>query len=401
MPMLQTQTNVTSPVAALPFSKSRASVTLDAVRGIAALLVFTDHWRHAFFLELRDLPSHPLLLTLLYIFTACGHAAVVVFFVLSGFLVGGSVLRAFERNRWSWKQYLTHRLVRLWIVLIPALLLGAFWDHFTLHNILRNPAHSNSFILAKIFPNMLSSLNLPDFFANAVFLQNLQIPLSLHRIALLPNFGSNGALWSLANEFWYYLLFPLALLAVRKGTRLPHRILLAVAFLLVSVFVGKTVMLLFPIWLCGVVLIHLPTIKLPRIGHVLSAIAYAVVFLVCVSLGHSHSGLADLLLSIFTTAFLWTVLSDATTPAPLGIRSALPRAVARFSYTLYLVHMPLLYFIANYLVHGSVWAPSLSAFALAFTVWFAIAAYAWGVANLTEFHNDSVRQWVEARIGLA
>ena len=43
-------------------------------------------------------------------------------------------------------------------------------------------------------------------FSNIFFLQGIYT----------PTFGTDGALWSLANEFWYYLLFPLGLIALRS-----------------------------------------------------------------------------------------------------------------------------------------------------------------------------------------
>jgi len=398
MPIVQTQSNVPAPTGAIPFSKSRASVTLDAVRGIAALLVFTDHWRHVFFLELHELPAHRRLFFLPYVITAAGHAAVVIFFVLSGFLVGGSVTRALDRHRWSWKQYLTHRFVRLWIVLIPALLLGVLWDHFTLRHVLRDPAHSNLFVLKALLPEMLRSRNLPDFLANAAFLQHIRLPLA-H--VLIPTFGTNGALWSLANEFWYYILFPCVLLAFRKGASLMERAAFALAFLLVAIFVGHAIFFLFPVWLCGVALIYLPKISIhPRL-RAFATILYVIAFFLCVSIYHLKSNLSDALLSLFTTAFLWAILTDSTTPAPAGIKTQLPRGLARFSYTLYLVHMPLLYLITSFLVPGAGWTPNARTLAIAFAVWLSILAYAWFIASLTEFHSDQVRSWVERRLGLA
>jgi peptidoglycan/LPS O-acetylase OafA/YrhL len=53
---------------------------------------------------------------------------VIVFFVLSGFLVGGSVIKAHRQGQWRWTGYLSRRLSRLWIVIVPALLLTLFWD---------------------------------------------------------------------------------------------------------------------------------------------------------------------------------------------------------------------------------------------------------------------------------
>jgi peptidoglycan/LPS O-acetylase OafA/YrhL len=101
----------------LRFSETTASVLLDGIRGIAAILVLLNHWRNAFFIDFDHVHSHRALLRPLYILSGAGHQAVVIFFVLSGYLISGSVLRSFQRMEWSWAQYTTHRLVRLWIVL--------------------------------------------------------------------------------------------------------------------------------------------------------------------------------------------------------------------------------------------------------------------------------------------
>ena len=118
----------------VPFSSSRASVSLDGLRGSAALLVAIGHLRSAFFVNLGELTSHKALWFGVYALTSLGHQAVIVFFVLSGYLVGGSVIRALRNEEWSWSRYFTHRLVRLWLVLLPALLLGLAWDQAGLHS---------------------------------------------------------------------------------------------------------------------------------------------------------------------------------------------------------------------------------------------------------------------------
>ena len=105
-----------------PFARTQASVLLDLVRGLAAFLVVISHARNLLFVDYSDLPAHPLWTTVFYTITRAGHQSVVIFFVLSGYLVGGSVLRTVERRTWSWTSYLTHRLVRLWVVLLPGLL---------------------------------------------------------------------------------------------------------------------------------------------------------------------------------------------------------------------------------------------------------------------------------------
>lgn len=105
-----------------------ASVHLDALRGIAAIGVCLSHLRDVFFRDYPTLPHHSPLLALLYLATGLGHQWVIIFFVLSGYLVGGSVLRAHATDRWSWSGYLFNRLTRLYIVLFPALIFGGLID---------------------------------------------------------------------------------------------------------------------------------------------------------------------------------------------------------------------------------------------------------------------------------
>ena len=84
---------------------SLRSVHLDALRGVAALIVVVGHERGLFFNQLttgahdvasigNKANSDPSI--------TIGHEAVMVFFVLSGFLVGGCVLRLMGNNIWSW-----------------------------------------------------------------------------------------------------------------------------------------------------------------------------------------------------------------------------------------------------------------------------------------------------------
>ena len=47
--------------------------------------------------------------------------------MLSGFLVAGRYYAPPHRD-WSWERYLTARIIRLWVVLIPALVLTAILD---------------------------------------------------------------------------------------------------------------------------------------------------------------------------------------------------------------------------------------------------------------------------------
>lgn len=86
---------------------------LDGLRGGAALLVLISHARHFEFEDYASQAAAGPLATLFYGATALGHQAVIVFFVLSGFLISGSVRRSVEARRWLWRDYLSRRLSRL------------------------------------------------------------------------------------------------------------------------------------------------------------------------------------------------------------------------------------------------------------------------------------------------
>ena len=64
---------------------------LDATRFIAAFMVLFSHSRNDFFLPYGELPTDDkgIFTAIFYALGRLGHEAVIVFFVLSGFLVGG------------------------------------------------------------------------------------------------------------------------------------------------------------------------------------------------------------------------------------------------------------------------------------------------------------------------
>ena len=67
---------------------------LDLIRGCSALLVCLSHLRNAMFVDYSALVHPNMAIKVFYAVTSFGHQAVMVFFVLSGYFVGGAVLRA-------------------------------------------------------------------------------------------------------------------------------------------------------------------------------------------------------------------------------------------------------------------------------------------------------------------
>jgi peptidoglycan/LPS O-acetylase OafA/YrhL len=71
---------------------------LDFLRATAALLVLFGHTRDSYFLYTDVLAQPGLFLKLFYFITGLHGEAVVIFFVLSGFLIGGSLADSMQRG---------------------------------------------------------------------------------------------------------------------------------------------------------------------------------------------------------------------------------------------------------------------------------------------------------------
>jgi peptidoglycan/LPS O-acetylase OafA/YrhL len=359
------------------------------MRGVAAVLVLLDHCHRLFFLPVEWVAGfsvHPRLVDALYSLASAGIQAVVIFFVLSGYLISGSVFRAFEQGRWSWKEYLTHRFVRLWLVLLPALLLGGLWDAGRVALVSHAVSGDASFF-ARMAAN---GITWKIFLGNVFFLQGIRT----------ANFGSDRVLWSLAAEFWYYILFPLGLLAVRPGSSLRTRILNGAGFLLVAAFLTRGILALFPVWLLGTAL---ALMKPPRFGAKIRWIALALyapcVFWLAMIQWPWHYFKMDYALGMLTAVLLWILLSARRRVDARAASVRVWRTLARFSYSLYLVHYPMLLFFAVLMTRHGLWFPTPRTLAMAAGLCMVAVIYGYGVASLTEFHNDRVRRWVERRLG--
>jgi len=237
-----------------PSHETNASVHLDAIRGAAALTVFLSHGRPLFLRSglssalqagtHTDAPQETSAADAQR--TTVGHEAVIVFFILSGYFVGGSVIRSMKNGSYAWKPYLFQRLTRLWVVLIPALLLGLAVDLVGMHffggpfSIYATPS--------QIAPGLVSRLSFSYLLGNIFFLQD----------TFFKNYGTNVALWSLACEFWQYVFFPLLLSVLLPGRSSVRRVINAVLLFAVMLFCGRHVVQYFPLWLFGCAVAVLP-----------------------------------------------------------------------------------------------------------------------------------------------
>jgi len=316
--------------------RGRRFVHLDMLRGLAAVGVLVGHTRGFLINNYAATAPHSLFDQLFYFVTGLGHQSVIAFFALSGFLVGGPALRDIMSGRWNWGPYLLRRLTRLWTVLIPALLLT--WILDTAGAALGGHAGYEGVFYSASFsgPSLANpaDLSLPTCLANILFLQTI----------LTPVFGSNGPLWSLANEFWYYITFPFLFSALIGAGRVLSRLCNALIGIALVLILPIEMTLLGAIWISGAIAHHV--VSQQHRCRMINHPAWAAIVIIAV--------ITSLIFDKLIAGLLWDLLLGAAVAGLLSILIFLPSlgesyrkiagALSNVSYTLYATHFPLLAF---------------------------------------------------------
>ena len=192
--------------------RQETSLYLDVVRFSAAMVVFLGHAAGRSFSG-----------GFLWQLGAYLHTAVIVFFVLSGFVIG-FVASTKERTL---DDYWAARIARLSSIVVPALLLTLVCDVIGLS--LNRGFYVNG---PWGYP---SGSQVANYLLSLFLLQNVW------ELDLNP--GINKPFWSLSYEFMYYAIFSAAFFL--RGKR---RVALVAALCLLA---GPTILALLPIWLMG------------------------------------------------------------------------------------------------------------------------------------------------------
>lgn len=164
--------------------KSRIKI-IDALRGIAALLVLTHHFITFFGNAVKSVASEFIIKILIFI-SDLNSEAVLFFFIISGFCIGLSLKGNLIREKEEVLFYIRKRLIRIFPIYFLALFVT---------------------FLVGISTNSLnydSSYKFSNLLGNLLFLQT---PESVKH--WFSPYGHNGPLWSLSYEMFFYMFFPL------------------------------------------------------------------------------------------------------------------------------------------------------------------------------------------------
>ncbi|WP_417320319.1 acyltransferase family protein [Emcibacter sp.] len=301
------------------------SIYLDLLRFFAAFLVLLFHSRSIY-------NPHMTLFSL-------GHEAVIIFFVLSGYVIAFTA----ETKEKTMKGYAVARMARIYSVAIPAILITALVDFvgFGLLNAAAYPEGYQAWDLAPV--RVLAAL----LFTGEIWTLSIQL-------------FSNVPYWSLNYEVWYYIGF--AFLAFVEGRK---RFLL---FAAVCLMIGPKILLLMPLWWLGVYIYKAPWLRAigPGVAGFLFFVSIAGIaayisfdigkwgwnFLEGLmgetrhrDLAFSRQFISDYYLGLVVATHFVAVrgLCDAHTTLFDRVEKPI-RNIAGSTFTLYLLHQPLLLF---------------------------------------------------------
>ncbi|MCE2894497.1 MAG: acyltransferase [Flammeovirgaceae bacterium] len=278
------------------------------------------------------------------------------FFVLSGFLIHhnyarklsiGIRVKSIDYSSFYWR-----RMVRIFPPFLISLLITYLLDQFGYY--LGFSIYTNS----TPYPSV--NLAVTHFLDLKTLVGNLFLILE----PTVKNFGSNSVTWSLKFEWWFYMLYPLFFLLVVRSSWLAYGavILLWLLSFVPEIWPLKMMQQISTLFICWWFGVFLADVRAGRIQ-----ISSKGIFLGLLSLFVApfiqNAIVYDFMISAFfvgLVAFLFTLSEEN------WLIKAINRfnGIGKFSYTLYIIHFPILVFMSGWLIHTSGFLPIHSGFIL-------------------------------------
>jgi peptidoglycan/LPS O-acetylase OafA/YrhL len=316
-----------------------------------------------------------------------GHGAVMLFFVISGYLVGGSLLQRLPN--FDTRFYAISRFSRIYIALIPALLLTVGLDGLAYVMAPDNPVYTTNWS-GPINHNLFESYTPRNIAATL---------LSLESVIGMP-MGSNGPLWSLGFEWLFYIMLPCIVLALRRYDIVSKFYFLfpvsGIALTLIA-FGKRYVAVFWIIWMAGAyakLIARKGIVKnwMSVTGGWVALAAYVVSPVV-------NQRITDPIIGIGFALFLCN-----TDLLYASLNRSGDRMLAGFSFSLYIVHLPIMAFLMMLFVQAGLTSTAgLEVGAKGVLIWMTLMVFsiliAWFFGHTFERRTDDFRRFLLSKLG--
>lgn len=345
---------------------------LDALRFVAAFFVVFSHTRNDFFLPWGELPSeqHNIFSFIFYFLGRLGHEAVIVFFVLSGFLVGGRGIEKIQKGNFNVASYLIDRFSRIY----PPLLITIIFYYITC-----------IFIQSEKWDWYVAICNF--FNLQGVLCKSLVSPF-----------------WSLSYEWWFYVvLASVGLMTTRKKT---------IGFILfvisTSIFVINVMQLHYLlIWIIGAV--SYLTRPSKRNIWILCIALFGILFGIILWQISKDSNsiqlffnlenrkIIEIFLAMMMAIFVQQIILFKPKRKLTRFLECKLGELAKFSYTLYLAHRVILMWIFCFIYDKGNGSMSFNSFISYFIIVAICFLGCWILYMCAEKYSPNIRKFLKSR----
>lgn len=324
-----------------------SSTVLDLVRAICAQMVVVGHGMSYFGIFTMAQPPN---------FPWIQNFAVLMFFLLSGFLIPYSLVRnRIVNDKYSFKHFFADRFSRIYAALIPSMIFILIIDLISKY---LNP---NLYLFT-------NALNFKTFAGNLLMLQDYTT-FNFSLKSSIPSFGSGRVLWTLAIEWWLYMFFGYFLLVIIKKKYLSiFNLLVIFLFSPVPIYhlvTGRGTGLS-TYWLYGTIIYLISTLSILKVVNLkLKLFLILFVFGLAFYQGMTSMNAYNPFVAFLLAIGLWLIIEAFKTIQINQKVIQLIKFSASYSFTLYLIHYSILDFIK---IHFDQSASPFNLFLISFVV---------------------------------
>ena len=333
------------------------SLGLDLIRAIASQIVVIGHGISFFgIFKMLHAPNFPWM----------QNIAVVVFFILSGFVITYSALIKTKNGSYSFFDFFADRASRIFSAYLVALVFVLVIDLLSMSINDAAYAYSNAFNISTFASNlfMLQDYPLHNFIGVSIF--------------NATSFGSARVFWTISIEWWIYMFFGVLFFCLYKNEKISinKSILFVISYIVVSWYLydsrGGNLSIF---WTCGMIcFLMYKKYKDNVTGLFANVLVLLSSLSTCISIQYSVVNAYNLM---FAMALSLSIVSFINCTNYLSMHK-IGRAIeftAGYSFTLYLVHYSIMDFMARHIPLKNGYAAFVCAFLISNAVAFCISRF--------------------------
>lgn len=333
------------------------SLGLDLIRAIASQMVVIGHGISFFgIFKMLHAPHFPWM----------QNIAVVIFFILSGFVITYSAIIKSRGDSYTFFDFFADRASRIFSAYLVAIFFILAVDGLSIY------VNSDAYAYTKAF-------NMPTFLYNVAMLQDYPLKHFIDMPVIdATSFGSARILWTISIEWWIYMFFGVMFFCMHKNEKasIPKVALFIPSYIVVAWYLydsrGGNLSIF---WACGMIcFIFYEKYRNNVTGLFANILVLLSSLSTCISIQYTIVNAYNLLFAISLAISIVSFI-NATNYFAISKIEKVVEFTAAYSFTLYLVHYSIMDFMARNLSFKNGYAAFICAFLISNAVALVISKF--------------------------